>query len=159
MQTCFRPLPGILYSNQSTTCTTNCPFAFPSPSEDPLFKWSKRNGNQKRRPRFRPLPGILYSNAPLVSRMLPLMGFRPLPGILYSNNVRKEVKPMTPQVSVPFRGSFIQMLSKLLKPIWRCFRPLPGILYSNEWTWIIQLNTTSFRPLPRILYSNKKSAG
>ncbi len=60
------------------------------------------------------------------------------------------------KVSVPFRGSFIQ-ITFFLAIVWNAmgFRPLPGILYSN-WTYASTTFTTScrFRPLPGILYSN-----
>ena len=59
-------------------------------------------------------------------------------------------------VSVPFRGSFIQMNGGFANiRTLNSFRPLPGILYSNEPAAALQLYGLCFRPLPGILYSNK----
>ena len=63
---------------------------FPSPSGDPLFKFC-----------FDP------------SKVLTGGGFRPLPGILYSNERRCSLCYLE-LVSVPFRGSFIQIGFKKL---------------------------------------------
>ena len=150
---------------------------FPSPSGDPLFKSVKNGGMNMRMQSFRPLPGILYSNCLVISMTVnasfpspsgdPLFkfcfdpskvltggGFRPLPGILYSNERRCSLCYLE-LVSVPFRGSFIQIGFKKLwwickgfpspsgDPLFKCeegramkyivsFRPLPGILYSNS---------------------------
>ena len=60
--------------------------------------------------RFRPLPEILYSNFDLNGETWLCYCFRPLPEILYSNEEFKFDTEGVIIVSVPFRGSFIQIL-------------------------------------------------
>ena len=69
--------------------------------------------------------------------------FRPLPGFLYSNGNDERLPVNYGSVSVPFRGSFIQISTDASRS-WKSsrFRPLPGIHYSNH-------HTTTERRLPR----------
>ena len=59
-------------------------------------------------------------------------------------------------VSVPFRGSFIQICTcRAYRNSKESFRPLPGILYSNLRYTFMTADHSSFRPLPGILHSNE----
>ena len=125
MGKCFRPLPGILYSNGTGYGHNHTPVTS-----------------------FRPLSGILYSNSTLSRCPRPRTRFRPLPEILYSNEMemaefkawKKFPSPSgdplfkspsfwlscgTRWVSVPFRGSFIQIERTHQRPLQRAAVSVP----------------------------------
>ena len=127
---------------------------------------------------FRPLPGILYSNENVGLLRMVTRRFRPLPGILYSNLIADISTETTFQVSVPFRGSFIQIKiatnntpnatrfpspsgDPLFKYAQGCYDgsafvsvPFRGSFIQMNFTKTDEIEFIRFRPLPGILYSN-----
>ncbi len=106
---CFRPLPGILYSNMHIRCMTGQLRTVSVPFRGSFIQIIF-SGGLTMKIRFPSPSGILYSNGSRVETSRGRVCFRPLPGILYSNFEMEKSLMMLLIVSVPFRRSFIQIM-------------------------------------------------